>query len=99
MHIEKRLINGTERDVEIEDYQGEHDDREKDRRNMAHADRVASQLGKNKKFIAAIAQAIMDAPIQSYVIGASASYTVTDDPEDDVKASGDYKDSNERKGR
>ena len=91
MHIEKRMIDGVERDVEIEDYQGEHDDREKDRRNMEHADRVASQLAKNKEFIAAIANAILNTPIDPSV----GSYTVSIP----IQSSGDYRDSDERKGR
>lgn len=63
MKIEKRIIDGVERDVQCYSSEQEYQDSEKDRRNLAHADRVASQLAKNKKFIASIAQAIMDAPI------------------------------------
>lgn len=60
MRIEKRLIEGEIRDVRCYGSTEEYEDSEKDRRNLAHADRVAEKLAKNKSFIDAIAKAIGD---------------------------------------
>lgn len=59
MRIEKRIVDGREVEVHIEEYTGEHKDMEKYERNMEHADRIAASLAKNKEFINALAHAIV----------------------------------------
>lgn len=60
MRIEKRIVNGSEREVQVYGSEQEYRDSEKDCRNMEHADRVASQLAKNPAFIKSLAKELMN---------------------------------------